>query len=83
MTYSTAVALSGLLVIIGGYSWPLVKSIHLLFNGQWVEIGSMSCDRWWCLVVSPSPDKMMIVGGFIQNRCDKGSSYLKNEDGMC
>ena len=24
----------------------------------------MSCGRWECLVVSRSPDKMMIVGGF-------------------
>ena len=24
----------------------------------------MSSGRWKCLVVSPSPDKMMIVGGY-------------------
>ena len=63
VTYSTAATLSGQLVIIGG-GWPRsVETIHQLFNGQWVEIGSMSCGRWLCLVVSPSPDKMMIVGG--------------------
>ena len=64
VTYSTAATLSGQLVIIGGQQdWSTVKTIHQLLGGQWVEIGSMSCGRWWCLVVSPSPDKMMIVGG--------------------
>ena len=61
VTYSTAATLCGQLVIIGG--WPPVNSIHQLVNGEWVEIGSMSRGRWECLVVSPSPDKMMIVGG--------------------
>ena len=68
MEYSTAATLSGQLVIIGGGDRPSVKTIHQLFNGQWVEIGSMSCGRSECLVVSSSPDKMMIVGGV-------GSSY--------
>ena len=65
VTFSTAATLCGQLVIIGGKrDWsPPVKSIHQLVDGQWVEIGSMSSDRWLCLVVSPSPDKMMIVGG--------------------
>ena len=63
VTTSTAATLSGQLVIIGGFQDGLVKTIHQLLDGQWVEIGSMSCSRWVCLVVSPSPDKMMIVGG--------------------
>ena len=64
VTLSTAATLSGQLVIIGGRQYgPTVDSIHQLLDGQWVEIGSMSCGRVWCLVVSPSPDKMMIVGG--------------------
>ena len=64
VTRSTAATLSGQLVIIGGYKgWSPVKTIHHLLDGQWVEVGSMSCGRYWCLVVSPSPDKMMIVGG--------------------
>ena len=63
VTHSTAATLSGQLVIIGGGDWPLVKTIHQLFNGQWVKIGSMSCGRRSCLVVSPSSGKMMIVGG--------------------
>ena len=63
--HSTAATLSGQLVIIGGkQGWSPVKTIHQLLDGQWVKIGSLSCGRWWCLVVSPSPDKMMIVGGF-------------------
>ena len=61
---STAATLSGQLVIIGGWrNRSPVKTIHQLFDGQWVEIGSMSCDKRFCSVVSPSPDKMMIVGG--------------------
>ena len=60
---STAATLSGQLVIIGGARWFLVKTIHQLFNGRWVKIGSVPYGRYWCLVVSPSPDKMMIVGG--------------------
>ena len=66
VTRSTVATLSGQIVIIGGYkgcSWSPVKTIHQLVNGQWVKIGSMSCGREVCLVVSPSPDKMMIVGG--------------------
>ena len=62
--FSTAATLSGQLVITGGMQhFMLVKTIHQLLDGQWVEIGSMSCGREYCLVVSPSPDKMMIVGG--------------------
>ena len=64
VTWSTAATLSGQLVIIGGGRSSPVKTIHQLFNGQWVEIGSMSYGRSECLVVSPSPDKMMIVGGY-------------------
>ena len=64
VTDSTAATLCGQLVIIGGMQGKSpVKSIHQLVDGQWVEIGSMSSGRWQCLVISPSPDKMMIVGG--------------------
>ena len=64
VTYSTAATLCGQLVIIGGWrDRSSVNSILQLVDGQWVEIGSMSSGRWKCLVVSPSPDKMMIVGG--------------------
>ena len=67
VTHSTAAAatLYEQLVIIGGMQDGLtVNSIHQLVDGKWVEIGSMSCNRWHCLVVSPSPDRMMIVGGY-------------------
>ena len=65
VTASTAATLCGQLVIIGGKrDLSSVNSIHQLVDGQWVEIGSMSSDRRVCLVVSPSPDKMMIVGGY-------------------
>ena len=63
VTNTTAATLSGQLVIIGGYQANAVNSIHQLIDGQWVEIGSMSNGRSQCLVVTPSPDKMMIVGG--------------------
>ena len=52
------------LVIIGGIrDLSSVNSFHQLIDGQWVELGSMSSERRECLVVSPSPDKIMIVGG--------------------
>ena len=61
---STAATLCEQLVTVGGRRGvSLVNSIHQLLDGQWVEIGSMSSGRSDCLVVTPSPDKMMIVGG--------------------
>ena len=66
VTFSTAATLCGQLVVIGGsrlYVSP-VNSIHqLVDDGQWVEIGSMATGRSKCLVVSPSPNKIIIVGG--------------------
>ena len=62
---STAATLCGHLVIVGGErGGSYVNSIHQLLDGQWVKIGSRSSGRGRCLVVSPSPDKMMIVGGY-------------------
>ena len=64
VTRSTIATLSGQLVIIGGrQGGSQVNSIHQLVGGQWVEIGSMTSGREWCLSVSPSPDRVMIVGG--------------------
>ena len=63
VVHSTAATLYGQLVIIGGkQNWSSVNSIHQLVDGQWVKIGSMSSNRRKCLVVSPSPDRIMIVG---------------------
>ena len=66
--YSTATTLCGWLVTVGGeQGWSEVNPVHQLIDGQWVEIGSMSgSSRWRCLVVTPSPDKMMIVGGYVE-----------------
>ena len=65
VTHSTAATLCGQLVIIGGYrDWSTVNSIHQLVDGQWVNIDSMSSGRCLCLVASPSPDKMVVVGGW-------------------
>ena len=66
VTRSTAATLCGQLVIIGGRArrdGATVNSIHQLVDGQWVNIGSMSSGRNMCLVASPSPDKMVVVGG--------------------
>ena len=61
---STAATLCGQLVLIGGGKGRSpVNSIHQLVEGQWVEIGSMTSGRCWCLAVSPSPDRILIVGG--------------------
>ena len=70
---STAATLCGQLVIISGYGRGMssVNSIHQLLDGQWVEIGSISRGRRWCLVVSPSPDKMLIVGGLREDSVEE------------
>ena len=63
--WSTAATLCGQLVLIGGRQGRSpVNSIHQLVGGEWVEIGSMAGGRYYCLVVSPSPDKIIIVGGW-------------------
>ena len=65
MAAPTAATLYGQLVMIGGIqAESTVNSIHQLVDGKWLEIGSMSCYRERCLVVSPSPNRMMIVGGY-------------------
>ena len=67
--YSTAATLCGQLVIIGGIrDESPVNSIHQLVDGQWVEIGSMTVRRRFCLAVSPSPDRVIIVGGDDEER---------------
>ena len=61
--YSTAATLCGQLILLGGgRGGSQVNSIHQLVDGQWVEIGSMTNGRSSCLVASPSPDKIIIVG---------------------
>ena len=64
VTWSTAATLCGQLVIIGGrQDLSSVNSIHQLVDREWVRIGSMASDRCFCLVASPSPDRIIIVGG--------------------
>ena len=64
VTWSTATTLCGQLVIIGGLQdRSSVNSIHQLVDGEWVKIGSMASYREFCLVDSPSPDRIIIVGG--------------------
>ena len=65
VTASTAATLCGQLVLIGGsQSLSPLNSIHQQVEGQWVEIGSMTSGRQWCLAVSLSPDRILIVGGY-------------------
>ena len=71
--YSTAATLCGQLVIAGGDRD--VNSIYQLIDGQWVKIGSMSGGKR-CLIVSPSPDKMMIVGGYGGESRDSVEEYV-------
>ena len=50
--YSTAATLCGQLVLIGGEGRvSSVNSIHQLVGGQWVEIGSMTSERYYCTTV--------------------------------
>jgi serine/threonine protein kinase len=65
VTRSTIATLSGQLVIVGGFQYDSsVNSIYQLVDEEWVKIGTMSGDRRMCFVFNPSPDKMMIVGGW-------------------
>ena len=66
MSDSTAAILRGQLVLVGGKpDTSQANTIHQLVNNEeWEEIGSMGSGRWKCLVVSLSPDKIMIVGGY-------------------
>ena len=72
MRWSTAATLCGQLVLIGGEQRGLpVNSIHQLVEGQWVEIGSTTRGRGLCLTVSPSPDRILIVGGWAEDSVEE------------
>ena len=65
---STVVTLSGQLVVVGNNQSRMegisdVNSIYQLLDRQWVEIGSTSICAEKYLLITPSPNKMMIVGG--------------------
>ena len=76
VTYSTGATLCGQLVIIGGWQGGSpVNSIHQLVDGEWVRIGSVASYRSDCLVASPSPDRIIIVGS-VHN---SGSEYSVEE----
>ena len=65
VTESTAATLCGQLVIVGGrQDGSPVNSIYQLVHGEWVKIDSMASRRWYCLVASLSPDRIIIVGGY-------------------
>ena len=57
----TVATLRGQLVIVGGEQNHF---IYQLVDGQWVKISSLSSNMDWCFLVSPLPDKMMIVSGY-------------------
>ena len=65
---STPAILAGQLVCVGGRRGgglrsPRDDSIQQLVDGQWVNIGSLSSTRDRCLVFTPSPDSILVVGG--------------------
>ena len=69
--HSTPTILTGQLVCVGGRQGESGlsrrdDSIHQLVDGQWVKIGSLSSAREHCLVVTPSPDRMLVVGGYTE-----------------
>jgi hypothetical protein len=62
--YSVPATLCGQLVIVGGWQGTSrINKIYQLVGGQWEEIGCMTSGRMSCLAVSPSPDRLIIVGG--------------------
>ena len=67
MEHSTAATLCGQLVLTGGLQGRSpVNSIHQLVEGQWVKIGSMTSGRYYCLAVSLSPDRILIVSDTVE-----------------
>ena len=77
---STPAILAGQLVCVGGrqrggYASPRDDSIHQLVDGQWEKIGTISSARKKCLVVTPSPDRMLVVGGFTDSFSDIVEMY--------
>ena len=61
---STAATLCGELLVVSGVRHQGPSNlIYQLVDGRWVKIGSTSGGMTECLVVSPLPDKMIIVGG--------------------
>ena len=65
LTQSTAATLCGQLVIVGGVkNGPLCNSIYMLVDKEWMEVGCMASNRKWCLLVSSSPDRLIILGGW-------------------
>ena len=67
---NTAIAtLRRQLILIGGLkNDTTVSCIHQLVERQWVEIG-ITVSRRDCLVVNPSQDKVIIVGGIGSWNC--------------
>ena len=62
--YIHSYTLCGQLVIVGGErDRSPVKFIHQLIDGKWVKISPLSTGRVRCFIVSPSPEKIVIVGG--------------------
>ena len=71
LLYATPVSMCGEFFIVGGRgrndSGIRSSAIYQLWNNQFMEIGHMSEAKWACLVVTPSPDKMVVVGGLGSN----------------
>ena len=68
---STPAILAGQLVCVGcqpgvGRGLRRDDSIQQRVDGQWVKIGSLSSAVHHCLVVTPSPDSMLVVGGLTE-----------------
>ena len=64
VTDTTAATLRRQLVVVGGRAGgTAVGSILQLVGEQWAEIGRTLTPRQECLVVCPSPEKVIIVGG--------------------
>ena len=61
---TTIATLGGHPVIVGGkQNGSPVNCIYQLVGEEWVKICLLTCGKYQCLVVSPSPHKMIVVGG--------------------
>lgn len=66
---STVATLRDQPIVVSGWNSSAAASfVHQLINNQWIRIGTVS-NGSECLIVSPSPDQLVIVGGEGATNC--------------
>ena len=63
---STVATLSEQLIIVGGSKahQEATSTIYQLLNNEWIEIAFMKSGRFMCIVGTPSPREVVVIGGY-------------------